>query len=449
MHINNRHDTSIDMTQEKGPHSTSNEIMMAVLLFGASVGLSMALWYVLKYVYGWWRTAVYFVMSLGGLIPEDTKILGSLSRRYEHYAHLDKKSLLFWSDAVHDTLLVNLIGVLIITVIVTRVILKIHGAHPLAIFSKRLTIDTFTKQQMPLYPHLRVFWNLKMMTRSLTKGILRLTDNTKSFTISNALITPADGGADAEPILDEDRALRIFAKQLGRMLPMQSASAQYADDFLKCLDNNEKAILAATLPRLAACDSDVSDKDFDEAVETSRSLVTQFWETFYGYDADAPDPSGKPRPEGALAPPPPVNTASCDEVLRKYLPYTEVQTCLSRHAYISTFIYDALDRCRRIGVFPPPELRWLKFVDRRLWFIVHCAGSDTPFWEIAGVHSHYLFEEKANRPEEKPQVDRAVSALAVELGKLRFTEKERTKFMHNIRSYRMPAERPPITTKPN
>ncbi|MBL8512031.1 MAG: hypothetical protein JNM52_10345, partial [Betaproteobacteria bacterium] len=393
---------------------------------GLTIALLVGLWkYVLVYAYGWWRTAVYFVLSLGGTIPPDWAGLGFLSREYQFMLDVNKGKIPFWAHAAIESLLVN--GLLLVVAVfwVVRLIRRVNRAHPMVVYGEKLDIAKYTRQQMPLYDHLRVFWNLRMMKRSLTQGILRLAENVKVFCLNKQLLTLPEGAH--EPVLDESRATRVFTGQLGNMLPLPSSKADYAEALLSVLSVNEKAILAAVLPRLAACDGELATADFDAAIKVSNALVKQYWQTYFNYDPDRPDPSGKKRQSWEIAPPPPPNVAGCDAVIRRYVPHEMVYSCLTRHAYISTAIYDALGNCRRIGVFPPPELRWLKFVDRRLWYLVDCVGRDTPWWEVAGIHAHYLYEEKALRAEEVPQVACAVEALNVELSKVIFTKKEREK----------------------
>ncbi len=86
-------------------------------------------------------------------------------------------------------------------------------------------------------------------------------------------------------------------------------------------------VLAAIVCRLAVCDSNVSDAEFDAGLKKSQQLITQFWEGYDSYNPALPtDEQHKANPDMPLVPPPPpVDTTSCDEALMKYLVYPRVR----------------------------------------------------------------------------------------------------------------------------
>ena len=63
--------------------------------------------------------------------------------------------------------------------------------------------------------------------------------------------------------------------------------------------------------------------------------------------------------------------------------------------------------------------------DRALWLLIDSAGRNTPYWEVAGAHGHYLWERKAVSATEKPHVEEVVSALREELDAMLFSKDQK------------------------
>ncbi len=417
------------MARGDGEHSSANdETLFLVAIVGIPLAI-FAFWYFVgRYVYAAERTLLYGILSLWGSIPTDLPILGALTRKFLYFRYSNAKDMEFKADVVPDSLWVNGLIFLAVLIIVMRQVLYISKKHPCAKFGKRTSLYDYVEQQMPLYPHLRVMWKLRLLARPLRDGLFRLGDSAKEFSIRNGLVSLASLTAD--PALNEQKAKRVLESQLGVLMPMPTDDhATDAKTLVKRLNVRQKAILAAVLPRLAACDSKVSDAEFKAAIAKSNALEKQYWE---GFDAYNPEPP--PDDDGSatinldmplVPPPPPVNASGCDEVILKYCQFPMVREGMRKHAYVTTFIYDSLQACRKVGKFPPSRFRWLKMNDRALWLMVDSAGRATPYWEAAGVHAHYLWERKSGNASEKPQVREAVAALSQENDGVLFTKDQK------------------------
>ena len=82
------------------------------------------------------------------------------------------------------------------------------------------------------------------------------------------------------------------------------------------------------------------------------------------------------------------------------------------HAYTNTALYKLLDWARKNGgVFASAEFRWLKPIDRTLWYVLNNCGRRAFHIEGAGAISHFHAEHILKQPLSKPHVDEAVDGL--------------------------------------
>lgn len=84
----------------------------------------------------------------------------------------------------------------------------------------------------------------------------------------------------------------------------------------------------------------------------------------------------------------------------------------SKHAYTNTAMYRLLTWSRANGgVFATAEIRWLKPVDRTLWYVLNNCGRRSFHIEGAGGVSHFQSENIIGGPLVEPHVDQAVDGL--------------------------------------
>lgn len=414
------------MASDRGQFEQTNQeyaFLAIIILVPVVMGL---MWHFAgRYIYAWERIALYGALSGWGSFPTNWPVLGFFTRQFLFFWNTPAQEITYFGDAVRESLVINAVFVVVVLLLFIKRFLYIMEHHPYSRFGRTLNLYDFMFQQMPLYPHLKVMWKLRLLARPLRDGLFRIADSEKAFATRNEIIRLASEGG--EPVLDERKAKRVFERQLGVMMPMPTNDPQQdARNLIARLSNDEKAVLAAVLPRLAVCDADVADDVFKAALAKSDELLKQFWVGFFPWDPELPTPEQHMKnPDMPLVPPPPpVNTQGCDEVLMKYMVFPRVRETMLAHAYVRTFIYDAFQAKTRVGKCASTKFRWLKFKDRELWMVISSAGRNTPFWEAAGLHAHFLWERKAKCATEKPHVEEAVTALRDEFD-------ERTVFDRN------------------
>lgn len=415
------------MAGQQGDHAQTNSEMAFFAMVIIVPLLCFALWhFVGRYIYGAERLLLYGALSFGGMVPSDWPVVGWFTRQYLFFRYTPWKDIELRADVIPDALVINLALLLFIGFYVMRKFFYIAEEHPFSKYGRNMSIYDFIASQRALYPHLRLMWKLRLLARPLDKGQFRMSESAKQFSDRNDLLSlPFLMG---EPVVDERKAKIVFETHLGRLMPLPTDDPkQDAINLIAVLDNNEKAMLAAILPRLAACDAKLSEADFQKAMKKSEELVAQYW---LGYDSYHPAlpvmKDGEFDSSPLSPPPPPVDTTGCDEVLMKYLQHEYVRDFMLNFAYIRTFLYDTLQACRKVGKFPPTGFRWMRMLDRTLWLTVSSAGRREPFWECAGLHAHYLYERKAKKPVERPQVQAAVDALVDEFeNRMTFSLQER------------------------
>lgn len=415
------------MPKQSGEYSQNNAESM-FLAFAIAIPVVMVLGWMFfgKYVYAYERLAIYWVLSFGGMVPTDFPVWGWVTRQYLFFRYTKAKDIGFTEDAVPDSLIVNMVLIVPIAIFAFRNFMHASSRHPFSRYGRQMNLYDYMYDQFPLYPHLRTMWKLRLLGRPLDKGLFRKPDSVKDLCVFNDLVAlPSE---DGEPVVNEVKAAALFRSHLGALMPKPTDDEEHdAQKLIELLTPNQKAVIAAIVPRLAACDEDATDEIYDDGIKTSEKLTKQFWETFDDWRPNLPD-SKEDNPDDPLNPPPPVvNTSGCDEVLMKFLQQPIVRKSMTSHAYINTFIYDAFQACRRVGKFPSCDLRWIMMTDRTFWLTLSSAGRREPFWECAGIHAHYLYERKLGAPCERPQVAEAVYALVDELdNRMKFSQREKT-----------------------
>jgi intracellular multiplication protein IcmP len=111
-------------------------------------------------------------------------------------------------------------------------------------------------------------------------------------------------------------------------------------------------------------------------------------------------------------------------VIKKYQNAENVQSIVSKHAYLLTVLGSLLAGARDDGVVPSAEFLWLKTVDRRLWYMLNCIGRQTPFAEVAGPFAHWRAEKAMGRSSMVPMIDEAIKALEIAVKEVKISPQE-------------------------
>lgn len=106
-------------------------------------------------------------------------------------------------------------------------------------------------------------------------------------------------------------------------------------------------------------------------------------------------------------------------VARYIKPYLSNETLVKtidkhagKHAYVTTAMYRLLTIARdRGGVFASAEFRWLKTVDRNLWYVLNNVGRRSYHVEGAGPVFHFFVEFMSGQRTMTPHVEGALEGL--------------------------------------
>jgi hypothetical protein len=103
-------------------------------------------------------------------------------------------------------------------------------------------------------------------------------------------------------------------------------------------------------------------------------------------------------------------------IIAKYLKDQKIVKAISKyankHAYTNTAMYALLEWGRKQGgVFAAAEIRWVKAIDRTLWYALNNCGRRAFHIEGAGAVSHFFTERVAGGPMVEPYVDQAIDGL--------------------------------------
>jgi intracellular multiplication protein IcmP len=265
-----------------------------------------------------------------------------------------------------------------------------------------------------LYPHLQVFGSLDLISMPLDHPTFGMALTARQFAFKHRLIAGwrSEGGDALAPVVDRQAAQWTFVEQLGK---------HWTES--KHLSVAETLLVAVAMPRVVATDSSLSDEEFHRALEDSERMVAYCWAQFSAEDAaksEAQTDFGWLQPD--------IDVEPAREVIRRYIGHSHVRAVLERHAFRRTVIVSLFQQARRIGVLQPAELRWLRFFDRALWYTLQSIGRQSPFPEAAGVIAHYLCELKCGEALLEPQVDKAGSALQMQLDSYRFVDADRKRY---------------------
>lgn len=401
------------------------------LIFMSIYGGIWALWkfghtYIAT-AYGWWRyLQFYLVHKLGGNsdLPGVRTIHawinglcapdgGGICRR--DFATVS------WPEISDSSLPVNIVCAIVLVLYCIRLFIKANKQHPKIRFAKPHSIKSFVDEQKRirdpksgelLYPHLGLFAEINLIDIPLDDPVFGMSETSRQFVFSRRLVADwrQEAGGFWAPTIDRVAATEVFHQQLGSLW---TSSAN--------LSPAETLLAAIAIPRVAATDTSLDDKAFYAALASSDEIIRFCWKQF-----KAP-PTGK-SPHGKAAPAwltPDIDLTLPREVIKKYIGVKGVQAVIAQHAFNRTVLFALFTQARRLGVLPPAEMRWLRFYDRPLWYILQTIGRQAGFAEGAGVLSHFLYEARAGIGITEPQLDKAVSGLEVAINNFKFSDADK------------------------
>ena len=82
-----------------------------------------------------------------------------------------------------------------------------------------------------------------------------------------------------------------------------------------------------------------------------------------------------------------------DKAFKKYSRHPDAQAWLTKHRYAKTLLHAMHKKATETGKVPSSHFRWLKGMDRGLWFALNTTGRKGPFQESSAVFTQALWEE--------------------------------------------------------
>lgn len=342
-------------------------------------------------------------------------------------------STMSWTEITNLGFYANLLLLPFVLLFAFRIFARIQTNHPNLRFAKSFSVDSFVRAKKPIYRHLRMFDALDLIGTPLDHPVLGMSQTSRQFVFRNRLIldrgAPGDGWIDeadgsCTPVLDRAKTERVFRGQLGAVWTGVGN-----------LTPSETLLLAIAISRVAATDSSLDDAAFKKCVAESDAMVNWCWDQFKppggkktGKETEPQDPLAWLKPDIDLTVP--------REVIARHVNGKPMQAILAKHAYVRTILFAMFTAARSLGVLPPAEMRWLRFYDRTLWYVLQNFGRQGAFAEGSAVQVHYLYEVKSNEPLVEPQLDKAITALEAALTAFKYRPADRDAYLRGEQSIR-------------
>jgi intracellular multiplication protein IcmP len=413
---------------------------MVILLVIATVYLLC--WAVWRYghthiatAYGYIRYAEFYVLHLIGLVV-DLPVIGGVPRWINglcdpygavSLCHRDF-STVTWPEIATSSFYINIICAIALVAYCVRLFLRANAIHPKIKFARSHTIKSYVTELMKaldpksgklLYPHLRMFSSIDLISEPLDHPVFGMSHTSKQFIFLHRLVVDwrAEGLDGWTPTIDRQRAALVFREQLGKHWKSSGN-----------LSKGEMLLVAIAMPRVAATDTSIDDKEFHEALAASDDMIRFCWEQF-----KPPEPKKNSKTSGVNNETawlhPEIDMTKAREIIKKYIGHKTVQAIIERHAFNRTVIFALFMEARRLGVLPPAEMRWMRFYDRGLWYVLETIGRQAGFAEAAGVLTHYLYESKAGASIVEPQLDKAVNGLELAVNNFKFPTEDKDRYI--------------------
>jgi intracellular multiplication protein IcmP len=111
----------------------------------------------------------------------------------------------------------------------------------------------------------------------------------------------------------------------------------------------------------------------------------------------------------------------CDVAFAKYAAHPDAAGWLSKHPYPRTLLHAMHKAALAFGRLPSSHFRWLKGIDRTLWYALNTTGRKAPFVESAAVFTQTLWESFAfdnGYRLSEPCIEEAIDGIEAYLAKI-------------------------------
>lgn len=383
-------------------------------------------------IYTYFHYIIFYPIYILSSFFKDVPILSYPYKYFQNYCNPDgifglcRKNFneFTWVDLKNMSLPWNIFFGIILSYLMVKDFVRSTNHHPQSNFSKVHSLDSFLDEQQKQYSHLKLFNNVDLINEPINHPLYGMSLTSSQFVAIYALVKEDDPldweklpDGSFSPIIDQERLQEVLVKQLGNLFQGWTK-----------LSNTELIIFSILLPLVAATDTEMTTKDFDEAKIVSLSMREKIWLIFDSIPEITEEQKDLGLSEDELASlwlmDINIDRKECYEIIRKYRDSPIVREIVFKHAYVKTIIYALMNRARGIGVLSPSEFRWLKFCDRPLWYVVQSVDRHRPFAEAAAVFDHYHYEYMLQEAYRYPYIKNAIVGINEELNLFKYPKKK-------------------------
>ena len=331
-----------------------------------------------------------------------------------------------WAELANSSLYINLFLLAFIVGFGAWIFLRLQATHPSVLYGRKLDVAKFIRNKKSMYSHLKMFDAIDLIAAPLTDDKLGMSLTSRQFAYRHRLVAgwidEADGSCT--PTLDRAKAEEVFKAQLGAVW---TGSAN--------LSPAEVMLMAIAIPRVAATNGALDDAEFKTCLKETDRMIEWCWAQF--------------RPgKGQEWLSPQVDLAIPRQVIAKYIDAPPMVALLRKHAYVRTILFGMFASGRSLGVLPPADMRWLRFFDRPLWYVLQNMGRQAVYAEGAAPYCHFLYEVKSKEGLVEAQLDKAVSGLETALTAFKYEPADRDSYNKGATSIQEKLDTPDADNEP-
>jgi intracellular multiplication protein IcmP len=281
-------------------------------------------------------------------------------------------------DQLHAVLNLSAHAFVVIPALLTIRGFWIAQRHPANRTRRQITVDTLPWIMSTHSP---------AVIPSLYYGDLLNTDPPEHRSSMNPEEWVAEHGLLINGLLDRKRCRQLLQQDLGNKV-----------DSLEKMAPQEKSLFAIFGARLFSDGHDIEKAQL-LLDALNRSCHQGTWQGKRGY------------PDLSLT----------NAAFTSYARHPDAQGWLNRHPYPRTLLHSMHKAALATGKLPSAHFRWLKGLDRQLWYALNTTGRKGPFMESAAVFTQTLWEEFAadhGYRLQKPQVEDAIDGVETYLIKI-------------------------------
>lgn len=344
----------------------------------------------------------------------ESGLLGLCQRDFDKFS---------WSELKQMSLPWNIFFGFLLSYSLLKDFVRASNRHPQAVFSKVHSFDSFLKEQQNQFFHLKLFNNIDLINEPINHPLYGMSLTSSQFVGIYAL-TRNDEPLDWQslpdgsfaPIIDQEALREVLIVQLGK--PFAG---------FKKLSNTELVIFSILLPLVAATDPEMQISEFNEAKTISEDIREKIWLMFENKPEITTEQRNLKLDEDELASlwlmDLNIDRSEFYKIIEKFRIAPIVREILPKHAYIKTLIYALLLKARQVGVLSPAELRWLRFCDRPLWYVIQSVGRNRPFIEAAAVYDHFNYENLMGKAYPCPYIKNAILGVHDQVNSFKYKNK--------------------------